>query len=61
MADKGYAGAGALLRAIIPKKALPNQWLSADEAIYNQQLSSARTICENFYGRLKELFSICTN
>jgi hypothetical protein len=60
LADKGYLGAGALLRAIIPKKNLPHQRLSAEDTIYNQRLSSARVICENFYGRLKGLFRICT-
>ena len=59
LADKGYAGAEALLRAITPKKSLPNQRLSAEEVFSNQRLSSARVICENFYGRLKGLFSIC--
>jgi hypothetical protein len=44
MADKGYVGAGALLRAIIPKKSLPGQRLSVEETIYNQRLSSARVI-----------------
>lgn len=60
IADKGYAGANALLRAIIPKKARPNQRLSAEDTVCNQRLASARIICENFYGRLKGLFNICT-
>jgi DDE superfamily endonuclease len=60
LADKGYLGAEALLRAIIPKKALPNRRLSAEDLSWNQRLSSARVICENFYGRLKGLFAICT-
>jgi hypothetical protein len=59
LADKGYAGADALLRAITPKKALPNRRLSVEDAISNQKLSSIRVICENFYGRLKGLFAIC--
>ena len=53
MIEEKYTGGGALLRVIIPKKALPNQRLSADETTYNQRLSSVRVVCENFYGRLR--------
>lgn len=60
MADKGYTGAGTLLRAVIPKKAMPNQRLSVEDNVFNQRLASERIICENFYGRMKGLFSICT-
>ena len=60
LADKGYAGADTLLRAITPKKALPNRRLSAGDVVANERLAGARVICENFYGRLKGLFAICS-
>lgn len=60
LADKGYTGAHALVRAITPKKALPNRRLSTEDFVANQRLSSARVICENCYGRMKGLFAICT-
>jgi hypothetical protein len=60
LADKGSMGANGLVRPIIPKKALPNRRLSTGDIIANERLAGARVICENFYGRLKGLFSICS-
>lgn len=59
LADKGYVGAEAYVRAIIPKKAYAGHPLNAMEIAENRSISSARIICENFYGRLKGLFKIC--
>lgn len=61
LADKGYAGAEAYVRAIIPKKAYATHPLSAMDIAENRNISRARIVCENFYGRLKGLFKICTN
>jgi hypothetical protein len=61
LADKGYVGAEGLVRALIPKKATINRPLTAREEVSNRRLSSARVICENFYGRMKGLFGICTD
>lgn len=61
LADKGYAGAESYLRALIPIKSSTYRPLSPDELAYNHELSSARVVCENFYGRLKGLFKICSD
>ena len=61
LADKGYTGAEAYLRALIPKKPTTLRALTAQEIAYNERLSSARVICENFYGRMKGLFKICSD
>lgn len=61
LADKGYIGAEAYLRALIPKKSTAARPLTPEEMAYNQRLSNARVICENFYGRMKGLFRICTD
>jgi hypothetical protein len=60
LADKGYTGANEFVRALIPKKALPGRSLSEAENLSNRRLSCARVICENFYGRMKGLFRICS-
>jgi hypothetical protein len=61
LADKGYSGAEAYVRALIPKKCTVARPHTPEELAYNQRLSTARVICENFYGRLKGLFKICTD
>jgi DDE superfamily endonuclease len=61
LADKGYVGAGAYVRALIPKKTTSNNPLSIEDLASNHVLSSSRVICENFYGRMKTLFKICTD
>jgi hypothetical protein len=60
LANKGYTGANEFLRALIPRKALPGRSLSETENLSNRRLSCARVICENFYGRMKGLFRICS-
>jgi hypothetical protein len=61
MADKGYVGAQTHLRAIIPKKVTAGRALSSEDRRKNKEISSARIICENFYGRMKLLFRICSD
>ena len=61
LADKGYTGAGEFVRSLIPRKALPGRPLSEFDVLNNNRLSSARVICENFYGRMKGLFRICSD
>jgi IS5 family transposase len=61
LADKGYVGAQKYVRALIPKKALPRRPLSETDLQNNRRLNSARVVCENFYGRMKGLFSICSD
>jgi DDE superfamily endonuclease len=60
LADKGYIGANEFVRALIPRKALPGRSLGEADNLSNRRLSSARVICENYYGRLKGLFRICS-
>jgi len=60
LADKGYAGAEAFVRAIIPSKSPPRGFLTPTAITRNTQISAARVVCENFYGRMKNLFKICS-
>jgi len=57
MADKGYQGAQALLRAILPKK---DPKTEADFEL-NAKIARDRVIVENFYGRMKRCFAITAN
>ena len=50
LADKGYQGGAEIVRLIRPKKQLPNAGLSVDNERFNRNISSDRTIVEN-YGR----------
>ena len=61
MADKGYTGACASVRAIIPKKATEGALLDGVDQAANERIARARVKCEHFYGRMKGLFSITTN
>ena len=54
LADKGYQGASGVLRAILPKKGS----LSLIDEQHNRRVAYDRIICENFYGRMKILWSI---
>ena len=50
MVDKGYIGASQYLPVIIPMK---GNNLTSQEIKNNKKISSARIVCENFYGRMK--------
>lgn len=54
LADKGYVGADEQVRCLVPIKS--NGPLTQEEKDYNASLVSARVICENFYGRMKQKF-----
>ena len=54
LADKGYEGARTYIPAILPKKGLT---LTSQENRENKKIGSCRIICENYYGRLKSLWS----
>lgn len=56
--DKGYQGAMEYVRAIRPKKKQPLRPLSLEDQQFNQDVSSDRTIVENYFGRLSSLWSM---
>ena len=60
MADKGYTGACASVRAIIPKKATEGAPLASVDLAASGRIARARVKCEHFYGRMNGLFSITT-
>ncbi|PVZ96809.1 hypothetical protein BB558_007267 [Smittium angustum] len=53
MADLGYIGMNRYIPCILPEKGLN---LSQENHNYNVRLASARIICENYYGRLKNIW-----
>lgn len=57
MADKGYQGANEIIRSIIPTKGANTK----EEKIRNNKIAKNRVICENFYGRMKNLFKIMSD
>lgn len=52
--DKGYVGATNYLRAKIPQRRNGQQRAELDD-----NMARERIICENFFGRLKNIFKIC--
>jgi hypothetical protein len=58
LADKGYQGAGEILRSTIPKKKPKNGVLTPADKKRNERLSSDRIIVENFFGRLSGLWKV---
>ncbi len=57
LADKGYTGANAYVQAILPFK---KKNLLQHEEEHNKKVSREHIICENYYGRLKSLWTIMT-
>lgn len=58
LADKGYQGLGDYLRCIHPQK---GSNLIRDEQDINDTISSDRVIVENYFGRLCNLWRICSD
>ncbi|RHZ31929.1 hypothetical protein DYB26_015360 [Aphanomyces astaci] len=58
LADKGYQGLHRQLRAITPMKRPAGGLLSAADMAVNDKIASDRVIVENFFGRLKTLWSV---
>ncbi|KAG3025731.1 hypothetical protein PC121_g7031 [Phytophthora cactorum] len=52
LADKGYQGAGRMLRTIQPKKHLRGGTLDHDDIARNRAVSADRVLVENFFGRM---------
>ncbi|ETW04038.1 hypothetical protein H310_04424 [Aphanomyces invadans] len=61
LADKAYQGLQEHFRVIHPKKAKPNQDLSMEEERENRDISSDRIIVENYFGRLCNLWRVCSD
>ncbi|KUF99909.1 hypothetical protein AM587_10001449 [Phytophthora nicotianae] len=60
LVDKGYQGMAREYRAIHPIKSGRLQPLSLEDASFNDELAHDRVIVENFFGRLKSLWGICS-
>ncbi|KAF0710588.1 hypothetical protein AaE_012461 [Aphanomyces astaci] len=58
LADKGYQGLHRNLRAITPTKRPAGGVLTVSEMDVNDKIASDRVIIENFFGRLKTLWSV---
>ncbi|ETV67709.1 hypothetical protein H257_16174 [Aphanomyces astaci] len=61
LADKGYQGLHRRVRAITPAKKPAGGMLSHAELVRNDKIASDRVIVENFFGRLKTLWSIASD
>ena len=59
--DKGYQGAADQIRAIIPKKKPIRGVLSRADEDYNKRLYSDRILVENYFGRLGQLWTVCSS
>ncbi|KAH9113515.1 hypothetical protein AeMF1_012296 [Aphanomyces euteiches] len=59
--DKGYQGAQRDLRALIPTKKPSGGSITFDQLRENDRISSDRVIVENFFGRLKTLWALCSD
>ena len=57
LAGKSYQGAASVLRAIVPKTGK----LTREDEAYNKRIAHERTICANFYGRMKMMWAIMRN
>jgi len=60
IADKGYQGIAEHIRSITPKKRPPNGGLTLAQTRNNRNISSDRIIVENFFGRLSQLWGVCS-
>ncbi|KAF0723607.1 hypothetical protein AaE_009854 [Aphanomyces astaci] len=61
LADKGYQGLHRRVCAITPAKKPAGGMLSHAELVQNDKIASDRVIVENFFGRLKTLWSIASD
>ncbi|RLO00854.1 hypothetical protein DYB28_010362 [Aphanomyces astaci] len=61
LADKGYQGIQRDLRAVIPIKKPAGGILTMDDIRTNDRIATDRVIVENFFGRLKTLWAICSH
>lgn len=57
LVDKGYQGAGRVLRTIQPKKQARGGTLDRDDLARNKMISSDRVLVENFFGRMCNLWN----
>jgi hypothetical protein len=58
LADKGYQGADAFVRAYVPKKKGTKRLYSQMDEEGNSKLRRDRVIVENFYGRATSLWNV---
>ncbi|KAF0726311.1 hypothetical protein Ae201684P_001162 [Aphanomyces euteiches] len=61
LADKGYQGLANRLRAVTPVKRLPGSILSMEHEQLNADIATDRVIVENYFGRLKTLWSVAND
>ncbi|RHY74613.1 hypothetical protein DYB38_008340 [Aphanomyces astaci] len=59
--NTGYQGIQREVRAVLPTKKPIGGVLTADELRTNDRIASDRVIVENFFGRLKTLWSVCSD
>lgn len=57
LVDKGYQGAGRVLRTIQPKKKTKGSTLDHVDLSRNKAISSDRVLVENFFGRMRTLWN----
>jgi len=58
LADKGFIGLNNHVRAIIPVKCSRTRNLTIEEKEQNLQIAKSRIVVENFFGRLKVVWTI---
>jgi hypothetical protein len=57
LVDKGYQGAGQVIRALHPKKKPIHGQLDHAEIVRNEAISSDRVLVENYFGRMCQLWN----
>ena len=58
--DRGYQSAADVLRAVTPKKKHVRGCLLHDDEEHYRKLSSDRILVENYFGRLGQLWTVCS-
>ncbi|RQM19332.1 hypothetical protein B5M09_010794 [Aphanomyces astaci] len=61
LVDKGYQGAQRNVRAVLQLKKPMGGILTFEELRRNDRIASDRVIVENFFGRLKTLWGVCSD
>ncbi|KAF0702525.1 hypothetical protein AaE_015869 [Aphanomyces astaci] len=61
LVDKGYQGAQRDVRTVLPLKKPMGGILTFEELRRNDRIASDRVIVENFFGRLKTLWGVCSD
>ncbi|RQM29211.1 hypothetical protein B5M09_011706 [Aphanomyces astaci] len=61
LADKGYQGIQHEVRAVLPSKKPKGGILTFEEQRRNDAIASDRVVVENFFGRMKTLWAVCTD